>query len=398
MRPILVNPALVLFAVFTVLATACQSAPSGSAPSASAPAGSSRLAVSGATLPPAPANASGRKEVTLVAGPRQRLEETFAALQRSDIPAARNAFDAFNSDWNGIEVYVNFRSRALYGEIETHYEADIADALKAQSPDPVQIIPLLQGMVGQYDEAIKLSDTGPALSPLFDDVATVRIVRAPLRIVSPALKAGDIAKAKTGFTAFKSRWGEAQPLFEVRSSEAAQETAGAVAQADAAMSPATVDAAAAGRFVDALTERYNYGLNLVNVAARNADLSKTAFTDDDLQIAAALGGISQELKASLSIWENGDYSAAGDRAAGVAGTRFSRVSSALQAKSGADAPLQKALETYRDVAGQPGDLDAVRAANKAAVEAVAVAQQTVVGQFWTEPTFKDAYQWAVTSA
>jgi hypothetical protein len=164
------------------------------------------------------------------------------------------------------------------------------------------------------------------------------------------------------------------------------------------MAPATVDAAAAGRLVDALTERFNYGLSLVNVAARNADTSKAAFTDDDLQLAAALGGISQVLKTSFSAWESSDYSIAGDRAAGAAGPRFGRVSTALQAKGGADGPLQKALETYRDVAGQPGDADAVRAANKAAVEAVAVAQQAVVGQFWTEPAFKAAYQRAVATA
>jgi hypothetical protein len=293
---------------------------------------------------------------------------------------------------------VNFRSRALYGEIETHYEADVTDALNAQNPDPARIIPLLQGMVGQYDEAIMLSDAGPALSPLFDDVATVRIVRAPLRTVSPALKAGDIAKGKTGFAAFKSRWGEAQPLFEVRSAEAAQETAAALAQADVAMSPTTADAAAAGRSVDALTERYNYGVNLINIAARNADVGKTAFTDEDLQVAASLGGLTQELKASLASWESGDYAIAGNRAASASGARFARVSSVLQAKGGADAPLQKALETYRDLAGQPGESDAVRAANKTAIEAVLTAQQAVVGQFWTEPGFKDAYQRALVSA
>src|SRR5205823_2965892 len=136
------------------------------------------------------------------------------ALQQGDIAAARAAFEAYNGDWNGVEVYVNYRSRALYGEIEAHYEADIADALGKASPDPAQIIPMLQTMVAQYDEAIKLSDTGPALTTLFDDVAVVRTVRAPLRGVSPALKAGDVAKAKSGFAAFKSRWTEAQPLIE----------------------------------------------------------------------------------------------------------------------------------------------------------------------------------------
>jgi hypothetical protein len=332
-----------------------------------------------------------------VAGPRKRLEDTYVALQKSDIPAAQSAFEAYNGEWNGVEVYVNVRSRALYGEIETHYEADIAKALEAPNPDPAQILPLLTGMVTQYDEAIKLSDSGPALSPLFEDVATIRIVRAPLRTVSPALKAGSLAKAQAGFAAFKSRWPEVQPLFQARSPEAAQETVTALAQADAAMSAATVNPATAGPQVDALSERFNYGLNLVNTAARNADLTRTTFSDQDLQTAAVLGATAQELKDSLTAWESGDYVGSSDRAVRAAGPRLERVTSTLQAKGGADAPLQKALEAYRTVAAQPGDAAAVRAANKAAIEAVAVAQQAVVGQFWTDSAFKDAYQRAMSA-
>src|SRR5438477_11185518 len=179
-----------LLVAFVLLTSACQSDARGSAPatgssSATVPPAAAGQAAPSAALPPAPANTSGRKEVTLVAGPRRRLEETFTALQQGDIAAARAAFEAYNGDWNGVEVYVNYRSRALYGEIETHYEADIAEALGKANPDTTQIIPMLQTMVSKYDEAIRLSDSGPALSPLFDDVALIRTVRAPLRHVSP---------------------------------------------------------------------------------------------------------------------------------------------------------------------------------------------------------------------
>jgi hypothetical protein len=75
-----------------------------------------------------------------------------------------------------------------------------------------------------------------------------------------------------------------------------------------------------------------------------------------------------------------------------------RVTATLQAKSGADAPLQKALDTYKGLAGQAGDAAAVRAANKAAIEAVAIAQQVVGGQFWLDPKFKDAYQQAMNAS
>ena len=40
------------------------------------------------------------------------------------------------------------------------------------------------------------------LNPLYDDVARLRIVRAHLREVIPALKAGDVAKARKSFDEF----------------------------------------------------------------------------------------------------------------------------------------------------------------------------------------------------
>lgn len=343
-------------------------------------------------LPAAAANTSGRKEVAQVAGPRQRLVELYAALQKNDIPGARRAMEAFNSDWNGIEVYVNFRSRPLYGEIEAHYEADITKALEGPSPNPVEIMPLVRSMVEQYDQAIKLSDTGPAISPLFDDLAVVRTVRAPLRTVSPALKAGDLAKAKTGFDGFKVRWSEAQPYFKARSTDAFSEADAALTVADKAMAATPVSATIAGPLVDALLERYNYGVNLLNAAARNADIAKTSFTEQDVQSAASLAGIMQDLKDSLSAWEGGNYAAATAAATRAAGQRFESVSPVLQAKNGADAPLKKALDTYTPLAAQAGEAAKVRAAEKAAVEAAAIAQQVVAGQFWTDSKFQEAYQ------
>ena len=119
-------------------------------------------------------------------------------MQNNDLTAARSAMEAYNAEWNGIEVYVNFRSRDLYSEIESHYEADVDSALKAPDADRAQVLALVQAMIGKYDEAIRLSDTGEPLSPMFDDLAIMRTARAPLRTVSPALQAGDTAKASGG--------------------------------------------------------------------------------------------------------------------------------------------------------------------------------------------------------
>ncbi len=70
----------------------------------------------------------------------------------------------------------------------------------------------------------------------------------------------------------------------------------------------------------------------------------------------------------------------------------------LQAKAGADVAPKKALDAYMVSAGQAGDAKTATAANKAAVEAVAIAQQAVVGQFWTDPKFQEAFQQALRTA
>jgi high-affinity iron transporter len=222
-------------------------------------------AASTPALPPAPILSSNRVEAKLVAAPRTRLEELAAALQRNDLAGARAALDAYDSEWNGIEVYVNFRSRELYGEIESHYESDIGAALQSPQPEPKQILSMVQAMVVQYDEAIKLSDSGSPLSPLFDDLATVRTARAPLREVGPALRTGDSARAAARFAEFKRRWPSAKPLL---SSEAVPGITQALETADAAMSADTIDPEVAGPAVDSLLASYNDALNLLNAAAR----------------------------------------------------------------------------------------------------------------------------------
>ncbi|HEV7666100.1 MAG TPA: hypothetical protein VGQ62_21385 [Chloroflexota bacterium] len=343
------------------------------------------------TAPPAPVTTSGRTEVGLVAAPRNRLVETLAAVQRGDFAGARAALDLYDGEWNGIEVYVNTRSRALYGEIESHYQADVSAALDAAQPDAPQITSLLQSMIGQYDEAIRLSDSGPPLHRLFDDVATVRTVRAPLRRVSPALKAGDLSRAKSNFAAFKGHWSEAQPLIAARSADVAQQTQAALDAADRSLAVDGANAAATAELVDALMARYNGGVNALNAAARNADVGKTAFAAEDVQAAALVGAIEREVRASLSPLSGGDRAAASNAARRAAGARFEAAASTLAAKGGADAGVKKALDEYVAAVDGLADVGQARTAGQAALDAVLVGQQTVAGQFWTEPGFQTAY-------
>ncbi len=381
------------FLAVTALGTALAAlsiACGGSAPAAPAPPAAGAPAAL-ATLPPPPVTTSGRKEVAQVLGPRKRLGELYTALQKKDFPAAHAALEAYNGEWNGIEVYVNVRSRALYGEIETHYEADITTGLESAAPNTEQLTTLLKGMVEQYDQAVKLSDTGPAISPLFEDLAVVRTVRIPLRPVAAALKAGDVAKAKAGVDGFKAAWPQAQPYFKARSADAFAETDAALSAADKALGATPVGAAAAP-LIDTLVDRFNYGVNLVNAAARGADIAKTAFTPQDVAGAAALTGMMQDVRDSLAAWESANFAAATTAATRAAGERFTVVAAPLQAKAGADAAVKKALDAYVALAGQAGDATKVKAAGKAAIEAAALAQQTLAGQFWTDQKFKEALQ------
>jgi hypothetical protein len=102
-------------------------------------------------------------------------------------------------------------------------------------------------------------------------------------------------------------------------------------------------------------------------------------------VAASLGAMQRDLRASLS----GSESSAREVAHLVSGPRFDAVSAALQARSGADKAVKKALDAYTALVDQPGASPAqLRAANQAAVEALAIGQQALVGQFWTDPVLQ----------
>jgi hypothetical protein len=83
----------------------------------------------------APAAAEVRFEITSLKAVRPSLVATIAALQQRDIPRAKVAFDSYDSGWNGIEVYVNVRSKEVYRVLELELPAKIANALEAPSPD-----------------------------------------------------------------------------------------------------------------------------------------------------------------------------------------------------------------------------------------------------------------------
>jgi len=97
-----------------------------------------------------------RFEVLSVKEVRPALVNTVAALKKGDVAEAKTAFDAYDSAWNGIEVYINTRDKTMYSDLEQNYQAQIAKGLNSPIPDTTALLAQAQAMLGKYDEAISL--------------------------------------------------------------------------------------------------------------------------------------------------------------------------------------------------------------------------------------------------
>ncbi|MDO8534439.1 MAG: hypothetical protein Q7S17_06820 [Xanthobacteraceae bacterium] len=160
---------------------------------------------------------AARFEVTSLKTLRPTLVNTVAALQKKDAAGAKAAMDAYDSIWNGVEVYILTRSMEAYNDLEHNYQAKLTEGLNAATPDTAALLPEAQAMLKKYDETIAMVEKAAPLNRLYDDVARLRLERAHLREVTPALKAGNIAKAKKPFEAFNDNWDNIEDLVKVRS-------------------------------------------------------------------------------------------------------------------------------------------------------------------------------------
>ena len=249
--------ALGLLATFTIVSSAAQ-APATKAPAAKAPAAK------------APAKATQRFEVTSIKAVRPTLVRTVAALEKGDGPGAKAAFDAYDSGWNGIEVYINVRSADMYAALEKNYQTKIAEGLKAPKPDTAKLLPDAKAMLAKYDEAIAMVETAAPLNRLYDDVAHLRIVRAHLREVNPALKAGDIAKARTSFGAFNDTWDDIEALIKERSADAYVAIESGMIKIEQGLKPKEPNVDEVTALVTDITTRYNAILAMVANDAKAA--------------------------------------------------------------------------------------------------------------------------------
>ena len=226
------------------------------------------VGASAAQAPAAQARGGERLEVSGLKAVRPALVKTVAALKKGDAAGARAAFETYDSGWNGIEVYINTRSKDMYNELEKNYQARITAGLTSPKPDTTALLTDAQAMLAKYDEAISMVEKAAPLGPLYDDVARLRIVRANLREVPPALKAGNIAKARKSFEAFNGKWGSIAPLIRARSQDASDTIEKGMIDIKRALMPGTPDTDQLTALVTGVMNKYNAVLAEVLKAAQ----------------------------------------------------------------------------------------------------------------------------------
>jgi hypothetical protein len=212
--------------------------------------------------------ADERFEVSSITAVKPTLLATADAVKKGDIPKAKEAFENYDSAWNGIEVYINTRSKPMYDKIELDLQDRITKALNAPSPDLPKISADLQEMIGKYDEAIAMASSGAPLSPLYDDIARLRIVRSHLREVTPALKAGNIAKARKSYEEFDNNWDSIEDLIKARSEDAYVAIEKGMIQIEQALMPEKPDVAQVTSLIAAVNTQYNAALAMIAKEAR----------------------------------------------------------------------------------------------------------------------------------
>jgi hypothetical protein len=210
-----------------------------------------------------------RLDVASVKSVRPTLVDTIAALQKRDIAGAKAAFESYDSLWNGVEMYVSVRSKDMYDGLEHVLQARIEKAFGAPNPDVAAILADAQTMLAKYDEAIDMVVKAAPLNPLWDDIARLRIVRAHLREVVPALKAGNFAKARKSFAAFDNTWDSVEDMIKAHSADDYVAIEKGMIEIEQALMPEKPDVAQATALVNGVMAKYNVTVTELITEARS---------------------------------------------------------------------------------------------------------------------------------
>lgn len=332
--------------------------------------------------------AGGPKEIASIKEATAPVAKTLALLEKKDVAGARKVWSTYDPLWNGMEVYVSVRSVPVYNELEINWQAKITKAFSDPNVSAEYIIPMAKAMLISWEDALRNAQDGDAISPLLDDVWTIRIARQPLRRIGGEINGGNIAAAKATFAEFKKAWAGITPLIKSRSAEAYNDVENSIKAVDAALAKPGVAAAELTPLVGALNSRFGFGQLLVTSAGRKAELTKKVASKGNVAAAGAVRAVVPSLNASLAAYNAKDYkkaTAEADKA--KAAVNSATAAGPLKAKA-LDAALNKALSDYGALAGAAGDAAKVASANRAARDAAEIAVQGLVGQFWNDATAK----------
>ena len=227
--------------------------------------------VTAGLLVPAMAHAqAARFEVTSLRGVRPILAKTVADLQKKDVAAAKRDMEDYDNAWNGVEVYVNTRSKEMYDDIEHNWQTKVTDALNKPNADATAILADAKSMLAAYDKMLATVEKGAPLNAKYDDVARLRIERSHLREVTPALKAGDVARAKKAFMAFDDNWDNIEDLVKERSRESYDTIEKGMVTIERQLMPAKPDVDQVNATVQSVMTEYNKIVPQITNEARGA--------------------------------------------------------------------------------------------------------------------------------
>jgi hypothetical protein len=159
----------------------------------------------------------------------------------------------------------------MYDLLEHQYQPKITKALEAATPDFAALTPEVQGMLAKFDELVALVEKAAPLNPLYDEVARLRIVRAHLREVPPALKVGNFDKARKSFKNFDDNWDSIEDLIKARSADAYVAIEKGMIEIEDLLMPEKPDVAKATALVNEVMRQYNAILAEIAKDARAAN-------------------------------------------------------------------------------------------------------------------------------
>jgi hypothetical protein len=133
----------------------------------------------------------------------------------------------------------------------------IDKGLSAPNPNAAAVLTEARAMLARYDQTIDMVAKGTPLNPLYDDLARLRIVRAHLREVVPALKAGNFAKARKSFAAFDSTWDSIEDMIKNRSKDDYVAIEKGMIDIEKALMPEKPDVAQVTALVNDVMAKYN---------------------------------------------------------------------------------------------------------------------------------------------